>query len=74
MLKIALVRHEDNGEKVLVLDTKDLLVKGRDLLERVARRNGVHQQETFSRTHVLLSHGTINIVQDGALDKSVREE
>lgn len=36
VLEIALVGDEDDGEDILVLDAEDLLVKGRDFLERVA--------------------------------------
>jgi len=36
VFEIALVGNEDDGEKVLVLDAEDLLVKSRDFLERVA--------------------------------------
>ena len=48
MLEIALVGNEDNGEKVLVLDTEDLLVKGRDFLKRVARCDRVDKQEALA--------------------------
>lgn len=60
MLEIALVGNKDDGEKVLVLDTENLLVECGDFLERVARCDRVDKQETFSSAHILLSHGTIN--------------
>lgn len=60
VLEIALVGDEDDGEDILVLDAEDLLVEGRDFLERVARGDRVDEQETFASAHILLTHGTIN--------------
>ena len=58
VLKIALVGNEDDGEEVLVLDTENLLVKGRDFLKGVARCDRVDEQETFAGAHVLFTHRT----------------
>jgi hypothetical protein len=48
VLEITLVGDEDDGEKVLVLDTEDLLVKGRDFLKRVTGCDRVDQQEALA--------------------------
>ena len=47
-LQIALVSNEDDGEKVLVLDTEDLLVEGRDFFKRVARCDRVYKKKTLA--------------------------
>lgn len=38
--------------------TQDLLVEGANLLERVARGDRVHEQESLPSPHVLLPHGS----------------
>ena len=58
VLEIALVGDKDDGEEILVLDSEDLLVKCRDFLKRVAGCDRVHQQETLTCAHVLLTHRT----------------
>jgi hypothetical protein len=60
VLKIALVGDKDDGEDVLIFDAEDLLVKGRDFFERVARGDRIDEQETFASAHILLTHGTKN--------------
>lgn len=57
--KIALVRDDDYGEVVLVLDTQDLLLERLDLLIGGSRGDGVNKQETFARAHVLFAHGGV---------------
>jgi len=52
VFEIALVGNEDDGEKVLVLDAEDLLVKSRDFLERVAGCDRVDKQKTFSSAQI----------------------
>ena len=59
VLQIALVRDNDDGERVLVFHAEDLLVERADFLKRVARCDGVDQEETLSRAHVLLTHRTV---------------
>ena len=58
VLQIALVGNDDDGERVLVLYAEDLLVEGANFLERIARSDGVDQEETLARAHVLLAHST----------------
>ena len=58
VLQVALVGHDNDWERVLVLYTQNLLVEGADFLERVARSDGVDQEEPLARAHVLLAHGT----------------
>ena len=58
VFEITLVGDHDDRESVLIFDTKDLLVESADFLERVSRGNGVHEQETFARAHVLFPHRT----------------
>ena len=60
ILEITFVRHDDNWEMILVLDTEDLLVERAYLLEGATRRDGIDEQETFSSTHVLFAHRTIH--------------
>lgn len=42
VLEVALVGDDHDGEKVLVLDTQDLLVERRHLLKRTPRRDRVY--------------------------------
>jgi hypothetical protein len=58
ILKITLVGHDDDRERVLVLDAKNLLVERADLLERIAGGDGVNEEETFTGAHVLLAHSS----------------
>ena len=57
ILQIALVCDNDDWERVLILDTENLLMECANFLERVPRGYGIYQQETFSCSHVLLAHG-----------------
>jgi len=59
VFQIALVRHDDNGERVLVLHTEDLLVECADFFERIAGGDRVYEKETLSRAHVLLTHSAV---------------
>ena len=59
VFEIALVRYDDDREGVLVLDAKNLLVKSADLLERVARCDGVDEEEAFACAHILFAHGPV---------------
>lgn len=54
--EIALVAHHDHGEIVLVLNAQDLLLESGDLLEALARRDRVNEQEALACAHVLLPH------------------
>lgn len=58
ILKIALVRNNDDWELIHVLYSENLLIEGADFLERVAGSNGVDEQEALARAHVLLTHRT----------------
>ena len=58
VLQIALVSDDDDWERVLVLHTQNLLVESANFLERIAGSDGVDQEETLSRAHVLLTHRT----------------
>lgn len=59
VFQIALVRYDNNGERILVLHTEDLLVECADFFERVAGGDRIYEKETLSRAHVLLTHGTV---------------
>lgn len=59
ILEITLVRHDDDRERVLVLDPEDLLVEDADFFEGVSGRDGVDQKEALASSHVLLPHGAI---------------
>lgn len=58
ILQITLVGDNDDRELIHILNSENLLVEGTDLLERVPRSDGIDEQETFTRPHVLLAHGT----------------
>jgi hypothetical protein len=59
VLEITLVGDDEDGEVILVLDTKDLLMELGDFLEGVARGDGVDEEEAFAGAHVLLTHGAM---------------
>lgn len=59
ILQVALVRHDDDGEVILVLYAQDLLVKREDLIEAVTRGDAVYQKEALPRPHVLFPHGRV---------------
>ena len=58
VLQVALVGYNDDWERVLVLHAEDLLMEGADFLKRVARSDGVDQEEALARAHVLFAHRT----------------
>jgi hypothetical protein len=57
--QIALVSDNDDGEVVLVLDAQNLLLECDDLLEALARRYAVDEQEALACPHILLAHGRV---------------
>jgi hypothetical protein len=59
VLEIAFVGNDDDGERVLVLYSEDLLVERRDFFKRVAGGDRIDEEEAFSCTHVLLTHRTV---------------
>jgi len=63
--QIALVSDNDDREVVLVLDSQYLLLKRPDLLERLSRGDAVDEEETFTSTHVLFSHGRVLFLTGG---------
>jgi hypothetical protein len=63
IFQIALVGDNNDRESILILDSKNLLVEGRDFLKRVAGSDGIHQKEAFSGAHVLLPHRT-GVIRD----------
>ena len=66
VLQVALVGNEDDREAILVLHPQDLLVECADFLERIPGGDGVDEQESLARTHVLLPHGP-------AVQKTIRQ-
>jgi len=56
ILKVTLVGHDNDRERILVFDAENLLVECANFLERVARGDGVNKEKTFSSAHVLLAH------------------
>lgn len=56
LVQIALVTDDDDGEIVLVLDAKDLLLEGHDFFKGLARCYGVDEQEALAGPHVLFPH------------------
>lgn len=60
VFKITLIGYDNDGEGVLVLDTKNLLMEGIDFLERVTRRDRVDEKETFACAHILFTHGPVH--------------
>lgn len=59
ILQIALVCDNDDWERVLILDTENLLMESADFLKGVTRGDGVHEKETLPCPHVLFSHSTV---------------
>lgn len=55
-VEVALVADDNHGEVVLVLDAQNLLLEGHDLLEALAVRYRVDEQEALAGPHVLLAH------------------
>jgi hypothetical protein len=55
-LQIAFVANHDDGEVVLVLDSKNLLLESQDFFKALPAGYGVDEQEAFARSHVLLAH------------------
>lgn len=51
----------EKRERDAVERTEDLLMKGADFVERVARGDRVDQQEALARPHVLLAHSTAHM-------------
>lgn len=64
-LQIALVADDNDRERVLVLDSKDLLLECDDLLEALPRCYTVDQQKTLARPHVLLAHRRVFFLSGG---------
>ncbi len=62
VFQITLVRYDDDGEGILVLNTENLLVERADFLEGVAGGDGIHKKETLAGTHVLFAHSTTKVV------------
>lgn len=48
IFKVALVGDDNHWERVLVLDSENTLMERGDFLERVARCNGVDEEETLA--------------------------
>lgn len=61
ILEIALVGHDNDRERVLVLDSEDLLVERRDFFKRVAGGDRVDEEEALPGAHVLLTHCAISV-------------
>jgi hypothetical protein len=61
VLEIALVGDDNDGERVLVLDSEDLLVERRNFFKRVARGDRIDEQEALSGAHVLLTHCAVYV-------------
>lgn len=59
VLQITFVRDNNNGERVLILYSQDLLMEGTDFFKRVPGRDGIYEQEAFACAHVLFPHSTI---------------
>ena len=58
--QVALVGNKDDRETVLVLHSQDLLVERANFLKGVPGGDGVDEQESLARAHVLLPHGPAN--------------
>jgi len=68
VLQITLVAHYDDWEIILILDSQNLLLERQDFLETLPARDAVHQQEAFTRSHVLLSHRRVFFLARGIKD------
>lgn len=73
ILKIALVSHDDDRERILVLHTKDLLMESANFLERIAGSDGVNEEEAFTSAHVLFAHCSIFLLAGSVEDVEQRD-
>ena len=64
-LQVALIAHNNDGETIAILDAQDLLLEHLDLLERLPRRDAVHEQEALARAHVLFPHRAVLFLPGG---------
>lgn len=67
-LQIALVTHHNNRKIVLILNPQNLLLEGHDFLETLTAGDAVDQEESFTRSHVLLSHRRVFFLTSGIED------
>jgi hypothetical protein len=73
-LQITLIAYDDDREIILILNSQDLLLEDQDLIEALSACNAVHQEESFTGSHILLSHrrvfflaGSIEDIEKGNL-------
>ena len=63
--QIVLVSDDDHGERVPVLDPKNLLLVDPDFLKTFPRVDRENEQEAFAGAHVLLAHGRVLFLAGG---------
>lgn len=56
VFQIALIGYYNYGERILVLDSKNLLVEGTYFLKGVSGGDGINEEKAFASTHVLFPH------------------
>ena len=59
---VTIVGYDDDGERVQLFDTEDVLVKRAYFIERVAGCDGVDEKESLACARVLLAHSTAGSV------------
>jgi len=59
VFQVTFICDDDDGEGILILYSQDLLVECAYFLEGIAGCDRVDEQEAFTRSHILLAHGTI---------------
>ena len=59
VLEVALVGHNYDGKRILVLDPQNLLMERANFFKRVSRGDRVDEQKPFTSPHILLAHGTV---------------
>lgn len=65
VFKVALVGDDDDRERILILDTENLLMEGANFLEGIARGDGIYQKEALARSHVLFAHCPVFFLSGG---------
>lgn len=68
ILKITLVSHDNDRERILVLHAENLLMESANFLERIAGGDGVNEEESFTGAHVLLAHSSVFLLTSGVKD------
>lgn len=73
ILEIALVSHDNDRERILILNTEDLLMESANFLKRIAGGDRVNEEEAFTSAHVLLAHSPVFLLTSRVEDVEQRD-